>query len=94
MSDDADPEAAQQDIPALNLPQLQTNLSESDIKDLAYLVLAANCNQQAECALALQLTASWQWAAAVGRGLLMTVHALQMTETPCNMMQGEVPNMK
>jgi len=64
MSDDADPEAAQQDIPALNLPQLQTNLSESEIKDLAYLVLAANCNQQAECAQALQLTARWQWAVA------------------------------
>eukprot|EP00775_Hariotina_reticulata_P003791 gene3791-4049_t len=48
---DVDPEAAQLELPTLNLPQLRTKLSESEIKDLAYLVLAANCNQGAEAEL-------------------------------------------
>eukprot|EP00879_Flechtneria_rotunda_P024770 GHRR01026279.1.p1 GENE.GHRR01026279.1~~GHRR01026279.1.p1 ORF type:complete len:285 (+),score=108.08 GHRR01026279.1:633-1487(+) len=31
------------EVPSLQLPQLDTGLSESEIKDLAYLVFAANC---------------------------------------------------
>lgn len=35
----------EQEAPLLHLPQLDTGLSEAEIKDLAYLVFASNCNQ-------------------------------------------------
>lgn len=38
-----DGEAAEREAPTLNIAQLQTGLSESEIKDLAYLVFVCNC---------------------------------------------------
>lgn len=44
-------EAAGQDVtaPQLQLPQLETGLSEGEVKDLAYLVFACNCPHEGVC---------------------------------------------
>lgn len=43
-----DGEEAEREAPTLNLPQLNTGLSESEVKDLAYLVFACNCSSAIE----------------------------------------------
>lgn len=38
-----DGDDTEREAPSLNLPQLTTGLSESEVKDLAFLVFACNC---------------------------------------------------
>jgi hypothetical protein len=39
---------AEREAPLLHLPQLNTGLSEAEIKDLAYLVFASNCGSSTD----------------------------------------------
>jgi hypothetical protein len=39
---------AEREAPLLHLPQLNTGLSEAEIKDLAYLVFASNCGNSTD----------------------------------------------
>eukprot|EP00878_Enallax_costatus_P006953 GHUV01007287.1.p1 GENE.GHUV01007287.1~~GHUV01007287.1.p1 ORF type:complete len:760 (+),score=222.01 GHUV01007287.1:879-3158(+) len=76
-----DGEESERDAPMLNLPQLNTGLSESEIKDLAYLVFACNCTKGVDEDLLhtvrSQLDVDESRAAEVGRLLGMVNNTLQ-----------------